>query len=1175
MPQLQRQLKENEDITDLMGQFETISNDTQESDLNENQDITELMNPIEDESLLSSAYKKATTRPEIVQKAAKFLGDKIEGGPVSLSEAERINKAPKVFGIPLDPKIARSYYTGALEGASQFLNPLDVITTLTGLGALKTGSKALKAATQIGSAPIALHGASNLLGGDKSLEERGQGLAELAGGSLGMYFPSPKGKGKVELSEVEIANLLKEKKKLNVDEPEIKLKTEEPIIQEEQLELPIPKTQAQEFIQAVKEGKVEKGTTFEEFKKTKVEETPKPEILPQLKVLENKGDGTLYIEFDKNTPVTEDNIKSMFPNRNINISEFKLQPEHTTQRFRIDALDETGKVNPKIGNQIESELGGSFSEPVLKPAVNNYIEALKTGKISKDVKYDEFTKVKEKILTVDNAPPNQRAKMFRGAHDPVEVLFLDSESRELFGAGQSLFKQGMTKPGQVERFRNASERVSKVFNIPVQEARHLVTEYNKKIRELGKAMPREGGDFTAPSFDDFVSSLDSNIKKPLAERLKSETGELKLFGKSDAKQVKEVSNIRQRIIDQIIRGGRLDLNSIMLEAGKKGINKKQFGKIVDEIIDTGAVREQAKKIAETPRTINSAVNTLFKKMEEAIPLRAQQAAINRSERGRQISAFLGVKEGGMKGASKSLSAMKGEFEKVPLSPMNEIDQIDLNLLFDEVKKTSRITDWERPVGIKALFNLIDGGPVPPKSQLEVLDQVFGGGFSDRIIELHGGMGMVGIKIAKTFNTMKAAKSALDMSFPLRQGLPLIHRKEYWKSVIDMFGYARSQEKFNAGMKLIEERPKYQFGRQSGLFLADIGSLKKGEEAYANNYLHDLSELGKTGKVITLPYRASERAAIGFLNELRAGVFDNMTSLAEKMGYKMQDKIIGKKGEVYFEPTKEAKSIARFVNVRTGRGGLGKYGERIAVPLNAAFWSPKLASSRIEILFHPNSYVGLPKGMRQEAIKSLAATAGFIGIVNGLGYNYFEGKVSLNPISSDFMKSRYGENVQDPGGGFQQVIVAFNRLVQQLLIQANALPEESVSSWAPTSGPYKPNMLSIVSNFLRNKESPGANLIDTLVTFRKDKAGRNIDRFGQEFTWLPGKPEDIFTSKKGKIPEAFSSMFLDDMAEMIEKDTGFAKTLGLGTGNFFGMGNQIYPERKDSRQNQPRLRMRGL
>lgn len=114
-----------------------------------------------------------------------------------------------------------------------------------------------------------------------------------------------------------------------------------------------------------------------------------------------------------------------------------------------------------------------------------------------------------KELTAKNAPPNQRAKIMRGQHDAVDIIFDNPADRRVFGAGQNMFLKGETKPGLAQTYTDISNQVSKEYGLPIEKARELVTDYNRRLRELSKDMPKYGEDlnFKAPSFETYMDSV--------------------------------------------------------------------------------------------------------------------------------------------------------------------------------------------------------------------------------------------------------------------------------------------------------------------------------------------------------------------------------------------------------------------------------------------------------------------------------------------------------------------------------------------------------------------------------------------------------------------------------------------------------------------------------------------
>lgn len=526
-------------------------------------------------------------------------------------------------------------------------------------------------------------------------------------------------------------------------------------------------------------------------------------------------------------------------------------------------------------------------------------------------------------------------------------------------------------------------------------------------------------------------------------------------------------------------------------------------------------------------TTQSAVAKLLEALEEAKGLQEEQTANFKLERARRFAAFEGVKSEGITGAAKSLGKLKGEYEKIDLENVlsDSMSPKEINALFTAVKRAN-ITTGEKARGYTALFKLMDGSGIPQRNELKLLNDVFGDGFAEKILELHGGLGVVGMKIGKVANTMKALRSSLDLSAPLRQGIGLIHRSEFRDAFAEMFKYLGNKKYYDAAMTSIEQRPNYLLGREAGLFLAKPDDLLKGEEAFLNNYTHAIPRFtGLPGLV-----DASERAYTGFLNSLRADTFDNLVKNAKAAGHETFTIAEDEEGNKTIVPSKVTENLAKYINVSTGRGGLGKL-EKIASEMNTLIWSPRLISSRLSIL-NPQYYMNMDKFTRMEAIKSLFAIAA-AGISVAMLGKLAGAKVSTDIQSSDFMKARFGNNVLDPYGGFQQPIVAAARFISG---ESNGKPQSRTTT---------------LENFSANKLSPMAALAYELASAQKwtGKPGEFISRYGQK--------KNVST----EISNSFTPMFIQDVTDVFKNDPSFAEQVGLDTASLFGMGVQNYSEKK--------------
>lgn len=363
------------------------------------------------------------------------------------------------------------------------------------------------------------------------------------------------------------------------------------------------------------------------------------------------------------------------------------------------------------------------------------------------------------------------------------------------------------------------------------------------------------------------------------------------------------------------------------------------------------------------------------------------------------------------------------------------------------------------------------------------------------------------------NFPKSIMSSFDLSGPLRQGIVLIGRKEYWGAFVEMFKYLGSEKAYDALNAEIKARPTYKRMVHSRLGLTTLeGKLSAREEAFVSDWAEKLPLVGRGVK-------ASERAYTGFLNKLRADTFDSLIKSYEDAGIPMDAN------------HKEIKEIAKFVNNATGRGSLGKF-DHAATSLNNVFFSPRLIASRVAML-NPMTYVNMPPIVRREAIKSVLAFGGIATMITSL-FALNGADVEIDPRSSDFAKIKIGNTRYDILGGFGQYITLGARLLTNEKKSAKGEITEMGEKYGSRTG------WDTFIDFFTNKEAPVASFLTDMI--------RKKDAIGQPF------------EVKEAIAKRVVPMFLQDVYSLM-KEEGIAKGAAMSMPGLFGVGMQTYDANK--------------
>ena len=525
-------------------------------------------------------------------------------------------------------------------------------------------------------------------------------------------------------------------------------------------------------------------------------------------------------------------------------------------------------------------------------------------------------------------------------------------------------------------------------------------------------------------------------------------------------------------------------------------------------------------VPEKAAIVDDPVQKITAAIKEAKPIRKVQEQIYSKERGERLGQAMAVGEKlpGEKGFFAQLGKLKGELTKVEFESIrSKIGQNDIDALFDIINKAPNVTGFENITAKTGLAKLLgaQGGKVPTEGELTLLRKIFPADFTKALMKkrpLFQRITDAGLQLA---NIPRSIMASFDLSAPFRQGLVLgpTHPKRFTQAFMKMFKLFGSEKAAIALEESITQKSTYKLGKEVGLMLTKMGeSMALREEAFMSQWAEKIPLIGRG-------VRASGRAHMGFLNKLRADVFEDLVLKAEKLGLNPKNNM------------DLSKAIAKFVNAGSGRGSMGGL-ERSAIALNTFFFSPRLMASRLTLL-NPLYYVNpkTPAFARKEALKSMFALAGAAGTILALA-KAAGADVGLDPRSADFLKIKIGNTRIDILGGFQQYIRAAGQLISGKYVSTTTGKVVTLGEG------YRPlTRLEILTRQVESKEAPIFSFITSLLK-------------GQEITG-----EKISIPKE--VGKRFIPMAMSDIYEIAKETPELLPISWLG---IFGVGLQTYKGR---------------
>ena len=458
-----------------------------------------------------------------------------------------------------------------------------------------------------------------------------------------------------------------------------------------------------------------------------------------------------------------------------------------------------------------------------------------------------------------------------------------------------------------------------------------------------------------------------------------------------------------------------------------------------------------------PPSFQESTQAIINAVEKAKPLRATQEAVYTAERGAKLAKGLATeaklipKEGYEKAFFAKIGSLKGEMSKLQFESIRKETQPHIENLFKGVKETNLLNEWERIPAGQGIQKILTG-QIPTEGELRLLDRVFGPQLTQSILAKRPALEQLGDALNQAGGIPKALLASTDLSMTLRQAVLLSFRHpirtiSYMKPQIKAFF---SDKEAQTVLHEISTKKTARLAQDWNLPLTDLSAfIGKREEAFTSRAAEQIPILGKLVK-------ASNRAAVVFLNKMRMDEFDNFVKIGQQLGYITKNLTV--------KDPKYMADVTKWIGIASGRGGLGPL-ERSAFLFSRAFFSPRLMSARLQAL-NPFLYIKiLHPAVRKEAIKTLIATT--TGITSILALAKLAGAdVGTDSNSADFAKIKIGNTRFDITGGFQQYLRIASQLITGKLISTTTGKEFTLGEgYKPLTGG------GILSRFFENKTDP--------------------------------------------------------------------------------------------------------
>lgn len=828
-----------------------------------------------------------------------------------------------------------------------------------------------------------------------------------------------------------------------------------------------------------------------------------------------------------------------------------------TAQNRIEVLDAAIKANKKIERK----------EKVTQP--DDELRELQRERDEWQARYDEkFGEPKktdgEKKIAQLTAKLDELRFGKEGREDKTEPVYTEAERREIDDLMQDIERElDLSKRG-----KEVLSEEEKALRREVEAKRNAIEKAKAKLAGIepqgGKAKP----DVTSPELEllnkeyaDLIEQLNPTEEEKGIAMLQKRLEDIRLNGVKSKSEKRGLSQEEKDLMEDIQREKDLLAQTprrMTEEEAKLSKIEKQIDEIGRKLYENkleGDTEKAKSSIAETEK-IRKAKDALEAKRAELSKAKDEAGITYRADENRSVEAL-----------DKALEEVRRRIKENDLEASKKNPLYKMSLRYKEASKRleserKALQDARDAAGITERERLIAAKRRIAKATIRTRDKIASGDFeptkrkeitpddelwklilereeaNDVLENEKEKLRLANRSVAEkawdtftdTWGITRLLRATGDLSFigvQGRRGLVNLLLSGKTKQLGEVFkksykALEMGEEAYDNYNKVLKEQPWYKMAKDSGLQITSSSAkLRAREETTAGGPVNKIYEmLGVPLRVLGSekafeqwkkknPFKALERAASGFLNQLRVETFlDGVDNLQRS-------------GITYENSPQSYKDLADLVNTITGRAHLGK-AEQISEGLSTFLFSPRNAVSELKMntlagqatMYNKYRQAGGEIGAKSKAqdvlakggirlnkaqlelakvsLKNTLFSASMAALYNLL---HDDSKIETNPLSSDFLKNRRGDRRVDFFGGGNKYHVLTSRLLSQKT--ANSKGDILPLGYHGEKGRTQ-TAWDIVFSALTNKLAPSASMTYDLLRTEVGDNGKRKDRFGREY-----------------------------------------------------------------------------